>query len=125
MGFRKDAYATVWEVKPKSDLCTTIRLSTSKKNKETEQYETDFSGFVSFIGTNAAKKAANLAERDRIKIGDCDVTTYYDKQTQRSFTNYRVFDFENASESKSNSVTAKEQAAITEVEETVEEGLPF
>lgn len=125
MGFRKDAYATCWEVQPKSDVCTTVRLSTSKKNKTTGEYETDFSGFVSFVGTNAAKKAANLKEKDRIKIGDCDVSTYFDRESGKSYTNFKVFDFEPSSTKQSNPVTSAEQEAITKVEENVEEGLPF
>lgn len=57
MGFRNGAYATIWEVKPVSDTNTKARISVSRKNKQTGQYETDFSGFVEFIGTAAASKA--------------------------------------------------------------------
>ena len=74
MGFRKDAYATVWSVEQKSNTLTNGRISISRKNKNTGEYETDFSGFVSFIGTAAAQKASHLKERDRIRIGDVDVT---------------------------------------------------
>ena len=51
----------------------------SRKNKNTGEYETDFSGYVGFVGTVAAKKAAQLKEKDRIRLGDVDVTTKYDK----------------------------------------------
>lgn len=93
MGFRKDSYATVWEVEPVSDTYVKGRISISKKNKQTGEYETDFSGFVSFVGTMAAKKAASLKEKDRIKLGDVDVTTWYDKDKKISYTNYKVFNF--------------------------------
>lgn len=84
MGFRTGAYAKVWEVKPFSDTSVKLRLSVSRKNKQTGEYEQDFSGYVNAVGTAAAKKAACLKEGDRIKLGDVDVTTKYDPccQTQ-------------------------------------------
>ena len=94
MGFRKDAYATVWEVSRVSDSMTKGRISVSRKDRQTGQYETDFSGFVSFIGTAAASKALDLHERDRIKLGDVDVSTRYDKENGKEYINYKVFSFE-------------------------------
>ena len=64
MGFRTGAYAKIWEVTPMSDTSTKVRLSVSRKNKQTNEYEQDFSGFVLAIGTAAAKKAACLKEGD-------------------------------------------------------------
>lgn len=98
MGLHNGAYATVWSVEPGSDVRTKVRLSISRKNKNTGEYETDFSGFVNFCGTVAAKKAAGLKERDRIKIGDTDVTNRYDKEKNVTYVNYAVFDFSMASE---------------------------
>lgn len=95
MGFRNNAFATVWEVTPKSELCTDIRLSVSKKNKDTGEYDTDFSGFVRVIGKEAAKKAASLKEKDRIRLGDVDVSTFYDKENKITYTNYKMFSFDN------------------------------
>ena len=94
MGFRTGAYAVVWRVNPKSANVTSVNISTSRKNKDTGEYETDFSGFVSFCGTAAAAKAAKLKEKDRIKLGDVDVTTFYNKETKQSFTNFACFSFE-------------------------------
>ena len=54
MGFRTGAYAKVWEVKPFSDTSVRIRLSISRKNKSTGEYEQDFSGYVTAVGTAAA-----------------------------------------------------------------------
>ena len=79
MGFRKDGFATVWEVKTGKGNYSDVRISTSKKNKQTDQYETDFSGFVRFAG-DAHKNASGLKEKDRIKLGDCDVTNSYNKE---------------------------------------------
>ena len=60
MGFRTGAYAKVWEVTPMSDTSTKVRMSISRKNKQSGEYEQDFSGFVLAIGTAAANKAASL-----------------------------------------------------------------
>jgi len=48
MGFRQGAYATVWEVESITDTMTKARISVSRKNKDTDQYEQDFGGFVIF-----------------------------------------------------------------------------
>lgn len=75
---------------------TKVRISTSRKNKMTDQYETDFSGFVDFIGKDAAPKALQLKERDRIKLGDVAVTNRYDKEKGVTYTNFACFSFEPA-----------------------------
>ena len=90
MGFRKESYATVWSVETVSDTLTKARISISRKNKQTGEYETDFSGFVSFVGTAAAKKASLLKEKDRIRLGDVDVTNKYDKEKNVTYTNFKV-----------------------------------
>lgn len=94
MGFRTGAYAKVWKVEPYSDTSVKLRISISRKNKQSGEYEQDFSGFVNAIGTAAAKKAACLKEGDTIKLGDVDVTTKYDKQKEVTYTNYKIFSFE-------------------------------
>ena len=104
MGFRKDSFAMVWSVDAVSDTLTKARVSISRKNKQTGEYETDFSGFVSFVGTASAKKAASLRERDRIKLGDVDVTNRYDKEKNVTYTNFKVFSFEPADADQRNRV---------------------
>ena len=101
MGFHTGAYAKVWEVKPVGDTLTTLRISISRKNKQTGEYEQDFSGFVSFCGTSNAARAAALQEGCRIKLGDCDVSTRYVKEKDTSYTNFRVFGFEELDEEAS------------------------
>lgn len=94
MGFRKDAYATVWEVVPEKNYRTRVRVSTSKKNKLTGEFEQDFGGFVRFVGTANAKAALGLKKKDRIKLGDCEVTTRYDNDSKKAYTNFLVYGFE-------------------------------
>lgn len=94
MGFRKDAFCTVWSVEPVSDVQTKARISISRKDKQTGEYTEDFGGFISFFGTAAAKKAATLKERDRIKLGDVDVRSKYDKAKNITYYNFNVYSFE-------------------------------
>lgn len=105
MGFRKDTYATVWSVEPVSDTFTKGRISISRKDRQSGEYVQDFSGFVSFVGSACAKKAAGLKERDRIRLGDVDVTTRYDKQKNATYTNFLVFSFDKGGEQGSGSQT--------------------
>lgn len=112
MGFRKDTFATVWEVEPVSDLITRGRISISRKNKQTGAYEQDFGGYVKFIGSAAAKKAAQLKEKDRIKIGDVDVSNTYDREKKVTYTDFKIFSFEMAdgAQPAQNSYASKPQA---------------
>ena len=122
MGFRKDAYCTVWEVTPKSDSLTQGRISISRKRRDTGEYETDFQGFVSFVGTAAANKALSLKEKDRIKLGDVDVTNKYDKEKNMTYTNYKIFGFEMADATDS----SNSRTSINVEEGDVDESkLPF
>lgn len=94
MGFRTGAYAKVWSVEPKLDTVTQLRISVARKNRDSGEYEQDFSGFVAVIGTAAAKKASLLKEGDTIVLGDTDVTTTYDKEKKKGYTDYKLFSFE-------------------------------
>ena len=94
MGFRTGAWAKVWEVDQKSATWVKGRISISRKNKQTGEYEQDFSGYVDFNGTAAATKAAGLHEGDAIKLGDVDVVRVWDKERQKEYINYKVFSFD-------------------------------
>lgn len=83
MGFRVGNYMSVWSTEPsKSGNTTRVRLSSSRKNKMTGEYEQDFSGFCTFIG-KAHEAAKHLQAKDRIKILECDVGTTYNKEQQK------------------------------------------
>ena len=115
MGFRKDAYCTVWSVDPVSDVQTKARISISRKDKQTGEYIEDFSGFVSFFGTAAAKKAASLKERDRIKLGDVDVRSKYDREKKVTYYNFNVYSFDiqrGSGSNNSNTQTTSPQPSV-------------
>ena len=98
MGFRKNAIATVWKVEEISPSLTRGQISVSRHNKETDQWEQDFNGFVAFIGTASAAKALRLEEKDKIRLGDVDVSTKYDKDKKVTYTNYKIFSFDGPEE---------------------------
>lgn len=101
MGFGNNHYASVWSVEPgHTGNITRVRLSTSRKNKQTGEYEQDFSGYCTFIG-EANKLAAGLKPKDRIRLLECDVSTKYDKVKKAEYVDYKVFGFEMAGGGKS------------------------
>lgn len=126
MGFRANSFAKVWAVESTKPNITKVRLSTSRKNKQTGQYETDFSGYCSFVG-NCAVAALKLREGDRIKLGDVDVSNRYDREAKREYTFYTVFGFEMADSNFSGSASASDAPAAVEENpvETDSNGLPF
>lgn len=124
MGFRKGTFAKVWEVEPLGDTRTKLRISTSFKNKQTDQYEQDFSGYVVAYGTAVARQAAALQKGSRIKLGDVDVTTRYDKEKKIEFTNFKMFSFELPDDNTSSSHTNAPESPAYEGESD-ESDLPF
>lgn len=127
MGFRTGSFASVWQVEPGRGKTTRVRVSTSRKNQQTGQYEQDFSGYCVFIG-NAHARAAMLKERDRIKLGEVEVTNRYDKESGKTFHDYKVFSFDMAEAVGSGNAQASRTAANRVEDNPVEsddEALPF
>lgn len=91
MGLRKNCWLKVWEIKRREERYTDIRGSTSRKNKD-DEYITDFNGFIRLVG-EAHKSAENLSEGDRIQIEAFEVTNRYDKDKDKTFTNFTVFKY--------------------------------
>ena len=135
MGFRQGAYARLWSAEDKGRY-SLANISVSKKNKDTNKYETEFlSKYVRLVG-NAHDTATELdipANGVSIKITSCDVTNQYDPQKERMYTNFVVFGFEipddNDSSGSSNKQSAdkgKKRAARTKQEQFEDEkDLPF
>ncbi len=122
---------SVWSTElSKSGNTTRVRLSSSRKNKMTGEWEQDFSGFCTFIG-KAHEMAKSLQAKDRIKILECDVGTTYNKEQQKEYVNYKVFDFEMADGStpggaaKSGGGKKKPAFSVDDGEVDDQDGLPF
>lgn len=94
MGYKSGSYCKIWSIESINDKNTKLRGSISRKNKQTGQYETDWSGFISVFGEDAAKRAAALKEGDTIKLGDVDVSSRYDKEQKREYITFKCFGFE-------------------------------
>lgn len=106
MGFHEGAFATVWKIEDTRDRFSKLRISISRKDANTDTYVTDFSGFVSLYSQANQKiglieNALKQTGRCRIKLCSdtpdrtvCDVSTQYDKETDREYVNYKLFDFQ-------------------------------
>ena len=127
MGFRDNGYLTVWEVKEtRSPRITRVRVSSSRKNRQTDEYETDFKGWCSFMG-DCAKQALDLKQKDRIITKRVDVTNSYNKETETEYINYNVYEFEMADGSGKKSAPAKPKAVEGEPDYSMieEDDVPF
>lgn len=107
MGLRAGAYATVWSVEQSkfSDKVMQVQLSVSRKNKQTDEYEQEFSGFVSFIGQAASDAKTYLAKGSRIKLVDVDVTNTYNKEKKETKWAAKCFKFERMDGNKSSNTS--------------------
>lgn len=142
MGFRqadsegRGGWARLWTVEDKGNY-SVAKISTSRKRRDDEGYETDFQdGFVRLIG-QAHEKAKTLNLTDKgvsIQITACEATTPYDPKTKKGYHNYSVFSFEvpdddgaskktGGSAKTTKKVTAKKPANVESDDDDTE--LPF
>lgn len=121
MGVRVGAFATIWSVEDKGNF-SNVRISTRRKVKGTDTYEQDFGGYVRFIG-EAHSKANALKEKDRIKIGEFEVTNQFNKEKNVTYTNVAIFTFESADAGKSTTTQAPKERP--RVDEPVDDSDPF
>lgn len=139
MGFRQGAYAKVWRVEDRGNY-SVAQISVSRKNKETEQYETEFQhNFVRLVGTahDLGKNIEEVQGGTSIKITSCDVTNRYDKEKQREYVNFVIFGFEFPDNGGGNSGGNKKPASskkpakntsdngFMNIPDGIEEELPF
>ena len=123
MGFKNGAYATVWSVEKRGNM-DVARLSISKKDKNTGDYNTEFSGFVALctndnVKIQRLKREIQQNNKARIKLGDTNVTQKSvkgDNDEWKVYTNFYTYDFDFADSSPA-------PARVTRPEE--DEELPF
>lgn len=120
MSFRQNAWAKCWSIEP-GERSTKVRISTSRKNKQTGEYEQDFSGFVTLAAT-AHQDAAQLSVGDTFQIGECEVTSRYDKEKQKNYTNFLIYSIH--IDDKERPAT-KASAAVATMDDPDEADLPF
>lgn len=142
MGFRqadsekRGGYARLWGIEDKGNY-SLGNVSTSKKPKDSETWETDFQdGFVRFIGS-AHEKAKGLEIPENkgisIQITSCDVTVQVNPETKKRSTKFLVFAFDvpdnngsttNKTKTATKTSKAKEKKTV-EIEDEETEELPF
>lgn len=91
--FSAGSYAKIWEIKAVNANYSDIRISTSKKDKETGKYTQDFGGYVRMVG-QAHKAMSFLQESDSFKIIRCGVENHYDKEKKVTYNNFVIFEVE-------------------------------
>ena len=123
MGFRSGAWMRIFEITP-GERSTKVRGSISKKNKQSGMYEQDWSGFVALAGT-AHRDAGKLKVNDTIKIGECDVTSRYDKEKKKEYINFSIYSFETNEEQGSTPATASTASATAAPVDTTDDEDPF
>jgi len=120
--FQNDTYAKVWKIYPKSKAeqrYTDAQMSTSKKTKD--GYKTDFSDNVRLIG-EAEKKAAELEANDKIKILNCGVSNFFNKEKSKNYYTFCIFDFEFVDDKKQAESKGEEWVDTSKMKD---EDLPF
>ena len=122
MGFKEGSFAKVWDISSVSDGLTKLRISISKKDRRSGEYVEDFSGYVTCAGSVLAKKALELQKGDRIRLGNCDVTTKYDRENKRTYTNFYVYSFEKQDGSPSQKAPA-ETGPVESVDSLVDDDI--
>lgn len=90
MSLRPGAYATIWEVRNNNGTVS-VNLSTSRKDKTTGNYVTDWSGWMTVYADQDAM--LQLPRKTRIIIGDFAVSNRYDKETHQTNTHYSLFGY--------------------------------
>lgn len=141
MGFRQangegfGGFARIWAIEDMGNY-SVAKISTSKKRKDGDGYETDFQdGFVRLIGS-AHERGKTLTVTEKgvaIQITSCEVTTPYNAKTKKSYTNYAIFSFNvpNDKDGSSSAKNSKKSSAKTskaktaEVEDESDDDLPF
>ncbi len=137
MGFRQGAFAKVWRVEDKGNY-SVAQVSISRKNQETNAYDVEFqNNFVRLVGT-AHEMGKNIQEVQggtTIKITSCDVTSRYDKEKNKEYTNFVIFGFElpdgssapaqNNTKGNSGKQAGKSNDGFMNIPDDVSEELPF
>ena len=114
MAWQTGNYAKLWQIEHKSDTWAKAQISTSRKDKETGEYETDFSRWVDFKGTANVQHLARCKEGDRIKLGDLSVTQTKKKDGSGYFDNFTVWTFEDADGGTRGKKTEKKPAKMVD-----------
>lgn len=123
MGFKNGSYVKIWGVEDKGNY-SLANISISRKNKETDKYETEFQEKFVKLVSNAHKAIVGMDIPQNglsMRIKACDVTNKYDAKKKKTYYNFVVFEFEENNNQPTPSTKANEHIE-TEVDD---DDLPF
>lgn len=137
MGFKQmdskgyGGYAKIWSIENKGKY-SLANISTSKKVKDEDRYETDFQdGYVRLIGS-AHDKAQELnvpKSGISIQIKSCDVQNSYNPNNKTKYTTYIIYAFDVCDGKKTNKMKDEKSEIDSAVAERAvvneQEDLPF
>ena len=106
--FSAGSFAKLWEIRKREEKYTDIRISTSRKNKDTGEYEQDFGDFARLVG-KAHEAAEDLNDGDRFKIIKCGVENRYNKEKKITYYNFVIFEIEPVESEPSKDVSDDEE----------------
>lgn len=124
MGFGQGKFCKIWKLEDKGNYHV-AEMSTSKKNKGTNEYENDWSNkFVRLVGT-AHQQIKSIDTSKTVKIGSCEVTNKYDKEKNTTYTNYTIFNFEDTQENSRPAPSQAKGDGFMNIPDGIDEILPF
>ena len=119
-GFTNNAYAKVWDIREvEGKNAYDVRISITRKMKDSDEYRDEFSGFVRFYGEAYKQAAAKLQKGDRIKLLSVGVENTYNKETKETKYYFKVFAWEPAGDYPGG--TKKDDYPFTDGEEKKDE----
>lgn len=124
MGFRNGAYAKVWKIENDNGHSIKAQISTSRKNKKTEEYETDFNSYALFSG-GAYEAAKKLKDGDRVHLGDVEVRNKYDKEKRVTYTDYFIWSLQDMPDSGSEPKHDSQPSSEDSSENNASKPLPY
>lgn len=122
--FGNDAKGRIWKFSKIEDKYADCQFSTSAKNRQSGEWETDFSANIRIIGKDKVDKIRNVVIPKggiKIQITKCGVTRIYDREKDTNYERFLVFDFLLEDEPQQ-AVNADDFMIIPE---GIEEELPF
>ncbi|MCD8289895.1 MAG: hypothetical protein LUC91_00145 [Prevotella sp.] len=128
MGFRVGAYCKVWKIEDKGNY-SVCQISMSRKNKETGVYNTEFqSNYVRFVGDAHTKIQGAIVPQKgglTIKLVSCDVTNRYDKEKQKEYTNFVIFNFDFPDNNGYGGGVQTDSNGFMNIPDNIDDELPF
>lgn len=96
-GFTNNSYAKVWDIREvEGKNAYDVRITITRKMKDSDEYRDEFSGFVRFYGEAYKQAVTKLQKGDRIKLLSVGVENTYNKETKETKYYFKVFAWEPA-----------------------------